>query len=968
MPLVNLETNPPPKSGLLSRIAIGATLLLLPLVYFFPAVLGKVTLAPGDGWTQIFGIRILMGQMIARGELPLWNPYIFAGMPLLASIQPGALYPPTWLFAVLSPQTAMNLLVLTTYHLALAGTYLYLRRIGANRAGALIAAVSFAFGGYMVAHLGHTNRINAAAWLPWILLAIEQLHRRANWRWVTLGAAFIALQLFAGDPQMTLYSVMVAGAYGVFNLLFRIPQAGRFKFLFASAAMSICGALLSMIQLLPERELLKYGERAGIDYEYFSQFSLPPRQFFGLLFPYFFGGAALEPYRVEYWGTWNLTETCGYVGMAAWLLSLVAIFASRWNRKDDEDRLIWFWAICAIAALFLSFGSFLPFKIHKVLYQVPIYNLFRAAGRHLMQFSFAIAVMAGLGATVISRIDRPLARRALAKSIALMTVIVAVGVIVYRFFDEKLVAAKPLPKFAGELSNPEIYIPIVFFALSLLALLAYARRWSAMAGVTIAAVLFMDLMTFGFSYEWRLIDEQDYNVAQRLADPPTVKMIKEREADLNSFRVLSYTNKPFGKNSDLLNYPNISIVRGLQSVNGYDPVRLWRLTEMAGNMTLEGVVAESNTLASSHQGFNLLNAKYLLSESSEEADKTGRIEIAGTEFNEPPINLQLSPNVHTQIQTQATASELVIISAMGNSDNLTEAAPVLAIKLWTSDGRVIERELQAGRDTSEWAHDREDVKARVKHSLATVAESWDAGGFQGHRYLARISFDRTEITSVELNYLPAEADITIARASLFDAESKTSYPLAALNLAADRWREIAQFGEVKVIENLKAMPRAWFANRAAIQTSGEVLQTIKTGRLNDGTIFNPADTVLLENEIFGDRQLKTPLLNPSTGEAPKAEVKVTRYEPQRIGLQVNNQQSGFLVLSEMYYRGWEAMVDGQRVPVERVNYNLRGIELQPGNHNVEFTFRAPSFRTGAVWSAFGVLILIVGGVISRRRR
>ncbi len=958
---------PTTKTDRWPRIVVAATLFILPLVYFFPAVLGKVTLAPGDGWTQIFGIRILIGQMIVRGELPLWNPFIFAGMPLLASIQPGALYPPTWFFAVLSPQTAMNLLVLTTYHLALVGTYLYLRRIEAGRIGALIAAVTFAFGGYMIAHLGHTNRVNAAAWLPWILLAIEQLHRRASWRWVTMGSAFIALQLFAGDPQMTLYTVMVAGAYGLFTLLFRAPQAGRLKFMAASAAMSVCGALLSMIQLLPEREMLRYGERAGIDYEYFSQFSFPPTQLFGLFFPYFFGGAALEPYRVEYWGRWNLTETCGYVGMAAWLLAMAAIFASRWNRKDDNDRLVWFWAICAVVALLLSFGVFLPFGIHKFLYRVPVYNLFRASGRHLMEFTLAIGVLAGLGATALSRIERLQAKRSLAKSIALMMVIVAAAVIVYRFFDEKLVAEIPLPKFAGELSNPDLFVPLVFFVLSLVALLIFARRWSWLSGAAIVAILFLDLMAFGFSYEWRLINENDYNVAQRLADPPTIKLIKEREADLNTFRVLSHSEKPYGKNSDLINYPNISIARGLQSVNGYDPVRLWRMAEMAGNMTLDGYVSESNTFASSHQGLNLLNAKYLLSEGLN-ADKSGKVEIAGVAFGETPINLQLSPGAHTQIQTKAAASELAIISAMGNSDNLADGTPILAIKLKTSDGRVIEREVMAGRDTSEWAHDREDVKARIKHSRATIVETWDAAGFQGHRYLARLGFDRAEIASVEFKYLPTEADITIARASLFDMETKTSYPLESLNLPADRWQEIAEFGEVKVFENLKAMPRAWFANRAAIQTSGEVLQTIKTGRLIDGATFNPADTVLLEREIFGARQLKTPLLNSSAAETPKAEVKVTRYAPHRIDLSVSNQQPGFLVLSEMYYRGWEATVDGQRVPVERVNYNLRGIELPPGNHNVEFTFRAPSFRTGAAWSAFGVLLLIVGGVISRRRR
>ncbi|MGH7886992.1 MAG: hypothetical protein ACREPG_03935, partial [Candidatus Binatia bacterium] len=59
-----------PSFDRLSRIAVALTLFLLPLIYFFPAALGKVTLAPGDGWTQIIGLRMLTGEMIARGELP----------------------------------------------------------------------------------------------------------------------------------------------------------------------------------------------------------------------------------------------------------------------------------------------------------------------------------------------------------------------------------------------------------------------------------------------------------------------------------------------------------------------------------------------------------------------------------------------------------------------------------------------------------------------------------------------------------------------------------------------------------------------------------------------------------------------------------------------------------------------------------------------------------------------------------
>src|SRR5687767_2518030 len=82
------------RAGLPSRIVTAAALILIPLLYFFPAVIGRITLVPGDGLTQNLGVRILIGQMLRVGHFALWNPYIFAGTPLLASIYPGALYPP----------------------------------------------------------------------------------------------------------------------------------------------------------------------------------------------------------------------------------------------------------------------------------------------------------------------------------------------------------------------------------------------------------------------------------------------------------------------------------------------------------------------------------------------------------------------------------------------------------------------------------------------------------------------------------------------------------------------------------------------------------------------------------------------------------------------------------------------------------------------------------------------------------
>src|SRR5215813_3094660 len=88
---------------LIERLWVATVLVGLPLLYFLPAIINNLTLVPGDGLSQNLGVRVLIGQMIRNGHLPLWNPYIFAGTPLLASVYPGAIYPPNWIFALFAP-------------------------------------------------------------------------------------------------------------------------------------------------------------------------------------------------------------------------------------------------------------------------------------------------------------------------------------------------------------------------------------------------------------------------------------------------------------------------------------------------------------------------------------------------------------------------------------------------------------------------------------------------------------------------------------------------------------------------------------------------------------------------------------------------------------------------------------------------------------------------------------------------
>ena len=293
---------------------------------------------------------------------------------------------------------------------------------------------------------------------------------------------------------------------------------------------------------------------------------------------------------------------------------------------------------------------------------------------------------------------------------------------------------------------------------------------------------------------------------------------------------------------------------------------------------------------------------------------------------------------------------------MANSGNIPDGAAIVKIRIHVKDGRKFEREIQAGRDTSEWAFDRADVQASIRHSRAEVVESWPAGGFDGHRYLARIRFDRAEIERVELEYSRTDADIAIMRASWHDSVTGVSTPVDYCPLPQERWRKLTTFGSVDVYENQHVMPRTWFVDRVIAMTESEAAEWIRDVR------FNPAEVAVLTPDSSQERQF----VLPPAGRSSDAVASIMRYEPQRIEIETNNDQSGFLVLSEIHYPGWEARVDGDPVTVYRTNHILRGISVPSGKHHVEFRFRSSSFRVGALLSGLGLFLLFAGGIVVSR--
>jgi hypothetical protein len=176
-----------------------------------------------------------------------------------------------------------------------------------------------------------------------------------------------------------------------------------------------------------------------------------------------------------------------------------------------------------------------------------------------------------------------------------------------------------------------------------------------------------------------------------------------------------------------------------------------------------------------------------------------------------------------------------------------------------------------------------------------------------------------------------------------------------LDLASVRHR-ISRSGN---IESASALPRA-YAVRHFIQTrdESESLAAIKAN------LAVMADTVVLEGA--------SPSF-PSTAQpvsTQRGEVVIKLHAAQQVDLEVDVTEPSIVVLTDAYYPGWEAYVDGKFTPVYRANSVFRAVEVPPGKHHVSFRFRPRSFFWGMTISlvSIGLVIALVFLDRARRRR
>ena len=166
-----------------------------------------------DGYHQ--PLAGFIAASLRRGELPLWNPYTYCGVPFYANVQAQLFYPPAWpvfILAAINQHNTFRLLeCLVVSHVFLAGafTYLLLRRIGLGRGAALFGGTVFQLGGFFASQAQHVGAICGAAWIPLAWLAVLLLAESGSWKRLGLLALALAMSILSGFPAMM---AVVAGS------------------------------------------------------------------------------------------------------------------------------------------------------------------------------------------------------------------------------------------------------------------------------------------------------------------------------------------------------------------------------------------------------------------------------------------------------------------------------------------------------------------------------------------------------------------------------------------------------------------------------------------------------------------------------------------------------------------------------------------------------------------------------------
>jgi len=411
---------------------VAAVLMVLAICLLYPELVfhGRIIFS-GDAHAAA-SFASVGRRARAAGEFPLWNPYLFSGMPSYGSLSYAPVYPLNYVIGLLTRYLFFPRALWLLFHTWLTGIAVYalLRDRSVSWAPAMAAGALMIWMPNLVAVAvyGHGSQACSSAFIPLALLFQHRVWTRVNPVASASGLALVlGLSMLRGHLQISFYTYLLVGMHLVFfggaaiadAIRGRKPEGGalpewlRRKFggkytvahafgdvawgVLVLAAVTGVSLLISAELTAPVHEYARHSIRGasaagGLSYRYATSWSLHPMESLTFLFPYAFGFG-----KDTYFGHMPFTDYPNYLGLITVFFAVVAMARAR-------TRFVWFLCTVSVFTTFVSFGSFFPLVYKPMFHWMPFFDKFRVPVMILIVQQFAVVLLAGIGMDAAMRI------------------------------------------------------------------------------------------------------------------------------------------------------------------------------------------------------------------------------------------------------------------------------------------------------------------------------------------------------------------------------------------------------------------------------------------------------------------------------------------------------------------------------------------------------------------------------------
>ncbi|MCL5986659.1 MAG: YfhO family protein [Actinobacteria bacterium] len=865
----------------------------------------------GDAVLIAFPIKYFVKTTLLAGALPSWNPYSFCGYSFQQRFMTQVFNPLEIPYYIFPLRIAVN--IASFLNLTLAGyfTYLLMRSLRTSKTVAYFVAIVFMFNSNAVTWLEFTSHIKGELYIPLIIMFFYKGIRAKDFKFVSLSALFLGLQILSGIPQTPQYTMILLFfvAAGEFLNSFiakkqRLELSVKQK-VFPLYALILCIALALVVGaafLWPFYQSLSQSIRSEQVREMEVGYNLSFLT--TLIFP-----KLLYKYKQTAGIHGNITELLKYSG-------ILTLFLAPFSLLNKRRTLV----ISVFAFIVFSFLVTMKTPFTTILLTLVPFLKFGTIERILALLPFSLALLSGLGLDYLMGKEIN-GKRPLFSKIIIFSIIssLVVFMAIYGLHFMGLIST-------SEMKSPRIfiYLGLILASAAITGLFIWTDRFKKWVLTLSMILIFTDLAWSGMDFSMATPLNRTFFVT-----PGLEKIMNDEE----KFRILTIGQ---------VMPADTFWIYGLESVEGYDPILPAQYRDFIsvpkeiGSASTNG---KANVKFLNERFLNLTNVKYILSDSKimtngnifKMFDATKVKEGEPADYKKDVWNFQ---EHNVTVITVPPKSYFGIWVTIPEDETILEFYRTLDPNTWDS---------KEGDGVYFKVFVRSEGEAKI-----IFEEKLDPINNDKDRHWFYESLDLSEYAGKEVELLfqtdPIGNDLN-------DSPAWGNPRLASVDEVSSI-QEIYD-GEMKIFKNFDAFPRArLFYNSIPIEDGTAAINT-----LFDES-FDYRNVVILK----GGDQIST-----NDQSSLGTEVTMEHYQPDMVKILTDAQYESYLVLFDSYDKDWNVYVDGVKSAILRADFNFRAVKLSAGKHEVIFKYHPREFYKSIPFTIAGIVSTLLIYFLLKRK-